>query len=326
MTTFTLTSNNQFIRTFRNSPDICVFDCQDDLASFDTILSIPSHWTFCARIGDSAQYTALELFGTTIHGNQLSHLASDLTFKSNSHTFYLIVNREGLCFLSVGDPVVKRVRVNDYFGWSKYGVSCPPNCTVWSKFDMFERRIIVDYEGMKNALSESRAREAEISEHLVSKSEELGIYKSKLVEHEKELAGLKEKIMKTDDDHQVEYWEKKGIKDEAAAVAESGKEEEERMRWKKVAEEKEEELRKVKMELVARMKHSESLKGVVNSLISSMWDLNKVLKQEIVCYRLLSGGQMGRDEEHSVTDQYRGSNSEQLAEMEGDQSSHAPKK
>ncbi|CAN0927969.1 Glycerol-3-phosphate 2-O-acyltransferase 6 [Linum grandiflorum] len=325
MATFTLTSNNQFLRTFRNSRDICVFDCQDHPTSFDTILSPPSHWTFRARIGHSAhtQYTSLELFGTTIHGADLSQLASDLTFKSNSQTFYLIVNREGLCFLSVGDPVVKRVRVNDYFGWSKYGVRPPPmmnGSTVWNKLEMFDRRIVVDYEGMKNALSESRVKEAEMSKDLINKSQAFDICKSELMEHRKELTELKEMMKKKE-----VKWERKGmnIKQEEEEE-EAAKELKEGTRWKKVAEDKEDELRKVRRELVLKMKHADSLKGAVNSLITSMWDLNKVVRQEIVCYRLLSTQLgLGRDELHGVITDQCGSNSDhQIAELVGEQSSY----
>ncbi|CAI0424326.1 unnamed protein product [Linum tenue] len=291
MAAFSLTSNGSFIRTFRNSPDICVFDCQDDPSSFDAILSPPSHWTFRARIGDSAQYTALELFGTTIQGDELTQLAADLTLKSNSQTFYLIVNREGLCFLSVGDPVVKRIRVNDYFGWSKYGVKPVTEPTVWNKMEMFSRGIVVDFEEMARSLSESRDREAELSRSLVSKKEELESCKSELVAKQRELSGLEAILEQVRNNGEAG---KKEMKEEAGGVSER------ESAWKKVAGEKEAELRRVERQLVGKMKHADALKGAVNSLISSMWDLNKVLRQEIICYRLLSsqgGGDRGEESE-----------------------------
>ncbi|CAI0472075.1 unnamed protein product [Linum tenue] len=43
-------------------------------------------------------------------------------------------NSQGLCLVNVGGATVKKVRVNDYFGWSKYGVK--PAAGEWKRVDM----------------------------------------------------------------------------------------------------------------------------------------------------------------------------------------------
>ncbi|KAL6540498.1 hypothetical protein OROMI_024381 [Orobanche minor] len=268
MATFSLTSDNYFLRTFPHSQDIFVFDFKDDITSFDIVLS--SHFTLRARIGDSHQHKALEVFGTTIHGDKLVKLASDLTLKSGVQTFYLMVNREGLCFLSVNGPVVKRLRLNDYFGWSKFDVK-PEIKTVWNKFNMIERRIVIGLEEMKKSLSESKDRETELSETLLSKSKELDICKSQLMEYQTELFELRKNLEKMK--NEKEELEKKGIEE-----AKSGEE------WKKVAKEREEELRKVKSQLVAKTKHADTLKDTADSLMKSMWDLNKLGRREMAVF------------------------------------------
>ncbi|KAL6540499.1 hypothetical protein OROMI_024382 [Orobanche minor] len=182
MATFILTSNNYFLTPIPNSRLIGVVECPDDLTSFGTI---HSDWTLRARIGKFEQYNTLEVFGTKIHGDKLNELASELILRSNS----MIVNREGLCFLSVGSRFVKRVRLNDYFGWSKFGVK-PEIETVWNKFNMFDRRIVIDLEEMKKSLSESKDKETELSETLMSKSKALDMCNYQLTENQTELSGL----------------------------------------------------------------------------------------------------------------------------------------
>ncbi|KAL6539823.1 hypothetical protein OROHE_011594 [Orobanche hederae] len=410
MATFSLTSNNYFLTPIPNSRLIGVVECPDDLTSFGTI---HSDWTMRAKIGKFEQYNTLEVFGTKIHGDKLNELASELILRSNS----MIVNREGLCFLSVGSRFVKRVRLNDYFGWSKFGVK-PEIETIWNKFNMFDRKIIIDLEEMKKllseskdketelsetllskskaldicnyqltqnqielsglneimdevnkslseskdketelsetllskskaldicnfeltenrtelsrlnkileemkkslseskdretelsktllskskeldicnyqlmesrtelsglnkileemkkSLSESKDREAKLSQSLLSKSEEFDIYKSQSMENRAELAGLKKIIEQMK--NEKEELKKKGIEE-----AESGKE------WKKVAEEREEELRKVESQLVAKTKHADTLKDAADSLMNSMWDLNKLGRREMAVF------------------------------------------
>ncbi|KAL6532906.1 hypothetical protein OROGR_013866 [Orobanche gracilis] len=365
MATFSLTSNNYFLRTYRDSPDIFVFDFKDDITSFDIIRS-PPHWTLRAIIGNSQKHNALEIFGTTIHGDKLVKLASDLTLKSGAQTFYMIVNREGLCFLSVNDPVVKRLRINDYFGWSKYGVELKLDTTVWNKFDLHDGRIVVDMQGMKKSLSESKERETELSETLLSKSDALDACTFQLTENRAELSGLKkildemEKSLSESKDreaklsdslvsksealqicksqlmeNQTELSRSKKIQDEMKKSLSESKDRETELRetllsksdaldickshltenrtelsrlkkileqmknekeelekkwieeaksgeeWRKVAEEREEELRKVKNQLVAKTKHADTLKGVTDSLMNSMWDLNKIGRREM---------------------------------------------
>ncbi|KAL6534621.1 hypothetical protein OROGR_013296 [Orobanche gracilis] len=271
MTTFSLTSNNYFLTPMAISRHIGVFECPDDLTSFGTI---HSDWTLRAKIGKFEQYNTLDVFGTKIHGDKLNELASELTLRSNS----MIVNREGLCFLSVRSRFVKRVRLNDYFGWSKFGVK-PEIETAWNKFDMFDRKIVIDLEEMKKSLSESRDKEIELSETLLSKNDDLNICKSLLMEHRTELFQLRKILeqMKNEKDELT----KKGIEE-----AESREE------WKKVADEREE-LRKVKSQLVAKTKHADTLKDVADSLVNSMWDLNKLGRREMAVFWNLVGLKVG---------------------------------
>ncbi|CAI0396531.1 unnamed protein product [Linum tenue] len=104
-------------------------------------------WKERAKVSadDASCYRKLKVLGVRIHGEQLGELADDLTITgSNGQTFHLMVNRRGLCFLEIDNEMgrVKRLRINDHFGWSKYGVR-PETSTAWSVSDMDNGAVLV---------------------------------------------------------------------------------------------------------------------------------------------------------------------------------------
>ncbi|CAN1235613.1 hypothetical protein LINPERPRIM_LOCUS4558 [Linum perenne] len=109
-------------------------------------------WTLCAKIGGlgygSNQYYVLEVNGVTFSREWVSTLANDLIITGkDGQKFHLMVNRQGLCLLDVsGDSgPVKWLRINDRFGWSKYGVKVLQGGTVtWSVCDMHNGAVLVD--------------------------------------------------------------------------------------------------------------------------------------------------------------------------------------
>ncbi|CAN0879784.1 hypothetical protein LINGRAHAP2_LOCUS13288 [Linum grandiflorum] len=106
-----------------------------------------SRWKFLAKVGPhSASFTELENLGVRIRSNQLTQLVNDLTLTDvGGQTFHLIVNRQGLCFLYVNSPPssIMRLRISDYFGWSKYGVNVGQASVVWDRWDMSSGAVLV---------------------------------------------------------------------------------------------------------------------------------------------------------------------------------------
>ncbi|CAN1163609.1 hypothetical protein LINPERPRIM_LOCUS32726, partial [Linum perenne] len=98
-----------------------------------------------ATIGSGITWTSLEVFGVTIEGITLLNLAKDLIYTDTStgRTIYPLVNRQGLCIMHVESNPVKRLRINDNFGWSRYGVK-PPTHTMWSVCDMSNGFVLSD--------------------------------------------------------------------------------------------------------------------------------------------------------------------------------------
>ncbi|CAN0879781.1 hypothetical protein LINGRAHAP2_LOCUS13285 [Linum grandiflorum] len=152
MAVFKLSSDKHFLRTFKGDPAVHVFEYLDDPNAFDVIRASNSRWTPVAKVApDSVSFNELEVQGVTIRSDQLTQLANDLTLtaEDGGQTFHLIVNRQGLCFLYVDSPSssssIMRLRVNDYFGWSKYGVN--PNGgqagVVWNRWDMSSGAVLV---------------------------------------------------------------------------------------------------------------------------------------------------------------------------------------
>ncbi|CAI0396487.1 unnamed protein product [Linum tenue] len=146
MSVFRLEFDNQFLLTFLGDPDIHVFEYTDDPNVFEMIYDRDdSRWLTGITVGRSpaASFRALEVFGVTIGGNKLKQLAKDLTLvDENGQPFHLLVNRQGLCFLRVRSQSIVRLRINDHFGWSKYGVN-PQISTIWSIWDMNNGAVLV---------------------------------------------------------------------------------------------------------------------------------------------------------------------------------------
>ncbi|CAL1398254.1 unnamed protein product [Linum trigynum] len=134
---------------------------------------------FVARVGPSrkAGFNALQVWGVTIEGEeQFKELVADMAIKSSqtrSRSYRLGVNRFGLCFLIGGPvhPLGRSVVINDYFGWSKYGVEPPlpppPDGTttyrigarvVMNSFEAFHNRVevAVDVRGIMRAAEEAK--------------------------------------------------------------------------------------------------------------------------------------------------------------------------
>ncbi|CAN1176635.1 hypothetical protein LINPERHAP2_LOCUS32643, partial [Linum perenne] len=78
-------------------------------------------------------YCVLEVNDVTFSREWVSSLANNLFITGkDGQKFHLMVNRQGLCLLDVsGDSgPVKWLRINDRFGWSKYGVKVLQGGTV----------------------------------------------------------------------------------------------------------------------------------------------------------------------------------------------------
>ncbi|CAN1142329.1 hypothetical protein LINPERPRIM_LOCUS25970 [Linum perenne] len=126
-----------------------------------------SSWRWIARVGHSpaASFTELEVLGVRIRSNQLAQLANDLTLTDHAgQTFHLIVNRQGLCFLYVNSPSsIMRLRINDYFGWSRYGVDNSEVSVVWNRWDMSSGAVLVSSasDGYLKKLVEEKDKQLE---------------------------------------------------------------------------------------------------------------------------------------------------------------------
>ncbi|CAN0879782.1 hypothetical protein LINGRAHAP2_LOCUS13286 [Linum grandiflorum] len=177
MAVFKLSSDKHFLRTFKGDPAVHVFEYLDDPNAFDMIRASNSRWTHLAKVGrHSAPFNELEVLGVTIRSNQLTQLAHDLTLTDGGgQTFHLIVNRQGLCFLYVDSPSssVMRLRVNDYFGWSKYGVNAGQAGVVWDRWDMSSGAVLVPAA----AAAGSGSNEALLKKLLEQKDRELAALK-----------------------------------------------------------------------------------------------------------------------------------------------------
>ncbi|CAL1363664.1 unnamed protein product [Linum trigynum] len=198
MSAFKLQSDNQFLRTHKGHPDVVfVYEYMDDPNVFETIHASDSRWNAPSAVGHPA---ALEVFGVTIGGAKLKELAKDLTLTdpSTGQTFHLIVNRQGLCFVYVASQPIVRLRINDHFGWSKYGVK-PRISTIWSVWDMSNGAVLVapppteddaaDGGEKYSALNESWKKVLEEKDKWMEEKESL--LRKSLAEKEKEVIALK---------------------------------------------------------------------------------------------------------------------------------------
>ncbi|CAI0396497.1 unnamed protein product [Linum tenue] len=200
MSVLKLNSDNQFIRSFKGYPtNIFVYDYMDDPNVFEMIHASNSRWSSPTAVGPTitASYKALEVSGVTIGGDKLTELAKDLTLTDrNGQTFHLIVNRQGLCFVYVASQPIMRLRINDRFGWSKYGVK-PRISTVWSVWDMSSGAVLVAPPandgtaaggGEKySALNESWKKVVEEKEKVMEEKERVMKEKEKVTEEKESL-------------------------------------------------------------------------------------------------------------------------------------------
>ncbi|CAL1362839.1 unnamed protein product [Linum trigynum] len=209
MSVFKMDSDTYFIRDFVGQPtDLQVYDYTDQHTDFDMVRHSGSRWRQPTIVGLStrAQFKALEVFGVTIGGDQLKELVKDLSFSNSAgQTFHFSVNRQGLCFLIVYSQPIVRLRINDRFGWSRYGVKpqLSSRAMLWSICDMSNGAVLVPVDQLQdgtaggksvmhscwNKLVEEKNKVIEEKEKLMEKTESL-LTKS-LEEKEKEVVSLK---------------------------------------------------------------------------------------------------------------------------------------
>ncbi|CAI0406564.1 unnamed protein product [Linum tenue] len=165
MPTFELTSDNEFIMASTDErTDVIVLQYSDDPTALEMIRPSPisGELTDGVRVGASpkAEYNALEVMGAVIKKRRLKELAKDLALPLLDGGFLpLLVNRRGLCLAAdIDHPSVWRLRINDYFGWSKYGVirEVLDGGGVWNKCDMYNGAVVVDVEEAMSAVEEAR--------------------------------------------------------------------------------------------------------------------------------------------------------------------------
>ncbi|CAN0879770.1 hypothetical protein LINGRAHAP2_LOCUS13274 [Linum grandiflorum] len=198
MAVFKLSSDKHFLRTFKGDPAIYVFEYRDDPNTFDMIRASNSRWTQLAKVApNSVLFNELEVLGVTIRSNQLTQLANDLTLTDvGGQTFHLIVNRQGLCFVYVNSPYsIMRLRVNDYFGWSKYGVNVGQASVVWDRWDMNSGGVLIWNRSEMGSgitmvdVAELKRVEEEMRKELEEKEKEVDVLKQ-LVERNKEVESM----------------------------------------------------------------------------------------------------------------------------------------
>ncbi|CAL1398252.1 unnamed protein product [Linum trigynum] len=188
MAAFILKSDNQFITPASSNADVLVYDF-DHMGDMNTTLQINEKGALlpkrpAVRVGPSSpQHKALQAFGVAIEGEQLGGLARELAGIEDGNNVYVYVNRLGLCIITkINHPSVKAMRINDYFGWSKYGVRvpremiCKSTTTLWNRLDMFTGETMMDVGGMARAAEEAK----ELRRSLEEERLELAVCKMEL--------------------------------------------------------------------------------------------------------------------------------------------------
>ncbi|CAL1398249.1 unnamed protein product [Linum trigynum] len=204
MAAFILKSDHQFV-TPRTNADLLVFDFEHMGDMNTTALQTNERGALLAkrpavRVGPSSeQHKALQVFGVTIDGEQLGGLARELSGIEDGNNVYVYVNRLGLCVVTkINHPQTKSLRVNDCFGWSKYGVRVPremickptTTTTLWNRLDMFNGETMMDVGGMVRATEEAEELRRSLEEarlELAACKKELEEKKVDLTTREKEL-------------------------------------------------------------------------------------------------------------------------------------------
>ncbi|CAI0407672.1 unnamed protein product [Linum tenue] len=206
MAVFSLSSDNYFIRSadMKNDPDFFVYEYLHDPYDMAIVRrdGLSNEWGPRVRVGPStrAKFGALEVFGVTIQGKlQWSDLANDLKLPGDNNydgetMFRLLVNRRGLCFLEgVRTESFTVLRINDCFGWSRYGVKVPEftSANVCNKCDMYTFGTVVDVRGAMLAAEEATAEVKVLRKEVEKGKLELAVCR-------KELECTKEMVEKSD--------------------------------------------------------------------------------------------------------------------------------
>ncbi|CAL1363568.1 unnamed protein product [Linum trigynum] len=206
MSVLKLLSNKQFItRDHRKEcSDVEVVEYAGDPRDFGMVDLDARSWGHSSVVGPSAEakFEALEVFGVTIGGEQLKELIEDLKVgcsKDGRASLCLAVNRQGLCFVAVNTVKgLRGLRVNDHFGWSKYGVV--PEIggdDVWSVCDMGNGDVLMGPPTVDGSCGEDEdgkfcgvwKKVVEEKEKVMEKTEAL--LRKSIEEKEQEAASLK---------------------------------------------------------------------------------------------------------------------------------------
>ncbi|CAL1372977.1 unnamed protein product [Linum trigynum] len=210
MAAFSLTSDKQFIVASyaENDPDFYVYEYKGDPNALEATRCCEGWETDGVRVGPSeyADFTALELFGVTIQGTstQWRELTKDLKLEGfDGQAFRLVVNRLGQCFVDkVNAPSVRLLRLNDCFGWSKYGVKLPKSSVVgfsypnvWNRCDIYSGETVVDVRGIVLEAEEAKAEVRVLRKSLEEKQKEVENAKLELELCKRELECTKGVVM-----------------------------------------------------------------------------------------------------------------------------------
>ncbi|CAL1372985.1 unnamed protein product [Linum trigynum] len=273
---FSLNSDNEFISPFMDAL-VAVLSYKGDVNDFRTIQGTDYYsnddWGTRVEVGPGEEYEGIKLFGTTIVGDKFKQLVDELKSVEDRERIHFFVNRLGLCIVGrIGHPTISAMRINDYFGWSKYGVKLPQDVTkftVWSRADMHSGETLIDARGMSRAAEEALQRSLEeksvelaaCKKELKEKNVELVVRKKEMEEKEMELVACKKEM----EENNVELVAcKKGLEEKNVELAACKKE----LEWSKRIESLQSELMEKKDKEVETMKNQLlAFKDILRSLI-----------------------------------------------------------
>ncbi|CAN1853609.1 hypothetical protein LINPERHAP1_LOCUS41095 [Linum perenne] len=204
---FSLTTDSHFVRTWTSLSSLDVFVHQITGDPYDIEIVRAKDFVIgeSIQIGPSidSNYKALEVHGVKIHGHLLTQLVNDLTLTApDGQTFHLAVNRQGFCYLFVNSASMKRLRINDYFDWSKYGVKpqMVAIATIWNRCNMGSGVTIVDVGELKKAEEELLERNDEMEAMWKKSLEEKDKQMTQLLERSKEVESMLKKSLEDKDE------------------------------------------------------------------------------------------------------------------------------
>ncbi|CAI0469204.1 unnamed protein product [Linum tenue] len=189
MAVFTLNSDNQFITPSLDlQGHVTVMEYSVDPYAFDRIrpAPLPGHCALRAVVGPRRPYKKLQVVaGVTFENQKLADLANDLSFKAadgGTILHRLSVNRFGMCFFTdVDHAAFGKLAMNDYFGWSKYGVVVPRDVVasvsnVRNRYELYGGAVVIDVRGAMRCAEEGeelRRRLEERRKEVVRRNEEV---------------------------------------------------------------------------------------------------------------------------------------------------------